>query len=144
MVTKEKCMDIWSLKRQGFSYVAIGRRVGLDRRTVKKYLEKKEFPKYNTVNRTSDLEPYHKLIEGWLSQEDYKATRIRDLVVMQGYQGGYETVKRFVSKVKKKRDRVAYIRFETIPGLQAQMDFGDFKVVQYPFLFDELKQKLQN
>ena len=129
MVTKEKCMDIWSLKRQGFSYVAIGRRVGLDRRTVKKYLEKKEFPKYNTVNRTSDLEPYHELIEGWLSEEDYKATRIRDLVVMQGYQGGYETVKRFVRKVKKKRDRIAYIRFETIPGLQAQMDFGDFKVV---------------
>jgi len=127
MVTKEDCMDIWSLKRQGFSDTAIGRRVGLDRRTVKKYLEKKEFPKYSTVNRTSSLEPYHKLIEGWLSQEDYKATRIRDLVVMQGYQGGYETVKRFVRRVKKKRDRIAYIRFETMPGLQAQMDFGDFK-----------------
>ncbi|MCK5613018.1 hypothetical protein KAR91_64695 [Candidatus Pacearchaeota archaeon] len=48
-------MDIWSLKRQGFSERAIGKRLGLDRRTVKKYLEKKEFSKYSTVNRTSDL-----------------------------------------------------------------------------------------
>ena len=129
MVEKEECMDIWSLKRQGFSDSAIGRRVGLDRRTVKKYLEKKEFPKYSTVNRASDLEPYHGLIEGWLSQEDYKSTRIHDLVKLQGYEGGYETVKRFVRTVKKKRDQIAYIRFETMPGLQAQMDFGDFKVV---------------
>jgi transposase len=55
MVGKEECMDIWSLKRQGFSDSAISRRVGLDRRTVKKYLEKRDFPRYSTVNRGSKL-----------------------------------------------------------------------------------------
>lgn len=129
MVGKEECMDIWSLKRQGLSERAIARRVGLDRRTVKKYLDKKEFPRYSAVNRKSKLEPFHELIEDWLSQEDYQATRIYDLVQLQGYQGSYETVKRFVHKVKEKRDRIAYMRFETVPGLQAQVDFGDFKVI---------------
>jgi len=128
MVVKEECMDIWSLKRQGFSESAIARRVGLDRRTVKKYLESKEFPSYSIVNRKSNLEPYHKLIEDWLSQEAYQATRIHDLLLLQGYKGSYETVKRFVHKVKDKRGRLAYVRFETVPGLQAQVDFGDFKV----------------
>ncbi|MFQ5606272.1 MAG: IS21 family transposase [bacterium] len=121
-------MDIWSLKKQGYSDSAIGRKVGLDRRTVKKYLENKEFPRYSAVNRKSDLEQYHRLIEDWLSQENYQATRIHDLVVLQGYEGSYDTVKRFVRQVKERRDRVAYVRFETVPGLQAQVDFGDFKV----------------
>jgi transposase len=129
MVEKEECMDIWSLKRQGFSDSAIARRVGLDRRTVKKYLENKKFPSYSAVSRGSDLEPYHKLIFDWLSQENYQATRIYDLVLLQGYEGSYETVKRFVHKAKDKHGRLAYVRFETIPGLQAQVDFGDFKVI---------------
>jgi transposase len=131
VISMEERMDIWSLKRQGFSERAIGRRLGLHRNTVKKYLEAGEIPKYSTVNRTSKLEPYHGLIKGWLSQEDYQATRINDLVQLQGYTGSYETVKRFVHTVKEKRDRLAYIRFETMPGLQAQVDFGDFKVVDF-------------
>jgi transposase len=31
--------------------------------------------------------------------------------------------------LKAKRDHVAYVRFETLPGVQAQVDFGDFKVL---------------
>jgi transposase len=30
--------------------------------------------------------------------------------------------------IKEQRDRIAYIRFETMPGQQAQVDFGDFQV----------------
>lgn len=40
------------------------------------------------------------------------------------------TVKRYVREVKEDRGRVAYVRFETVPGLQAQVDFSDFKVVE--------------
>jgi transposase len=61
--------------------------------------------------------------------ENYKATRIYELVNLQGYKGSYETVKRYVGQVKQERDRVAYLRFETHPGLQAQVDLADFKVV---------------
>ena len=34
MIRKGEAMDIWSLHRQGISFREIGRRVGLDRRTV--------------------------------------------------------------------------------------------------------------
>ncbi len=38
-------------------------------------------------------------------------------------------VKRYVRQVKESRDRIAYLRFETMPGQQAQVDFGDFQVL---------------
>ena len=96
MVREEECMDIWSLRRQGYSKRAIARKLGIHRKTVARYLEAGEFPRYNAVNRPSALEPYHGMIRDWLSVEDYQATRIYELVLGQGYGGSYETVKRFV------------------------------------------------
>ena len=45
-----------------------------------------------------------------------------------GYTGSYETVKRRVRQLKAQRQKVAYLRFETEPGFQAQVDFGEFQV----------------
>jgi transposase len=33
-----------------------------------------------------------------------------------GYTGGYDTVKHFVRPIKRQQARIAYIRFETMPG----------------------------
>ena len=71
MVGKEECMDIWSLKREGFSNRAIARQLGLDRRTGARYIRNGEFPQYQVVNRRSGLTPYHEMIKDWLGQEDY-------------------------------------------------------------------------
>jgi transposase len=129
MVGKEECMDIWALKRQGYSDRAIARKLGIHRKTVKKYLEAVEFPAYRAAKRKSGLEPYYGLIDDWLSTEDYQATRVHEMAVRQGYQGSYDVVKRYVCQVKERRDRLAYVRFETMPGEQAQVDFADFQVV---------------
>lgn len=130
MVGKEECMEIWALKRQGYSNRAIARKLGIHRKTVKKYLDSREFPAYREeVQRQSNLAPYYGIIEDWLSREDYQATRVHEMLVQQGYQGSYETVKRRVRQVKEKRDRIAYVRFETTPGQQAQVDFADYQIV---------------
>lgn len=129
MVGKEECMEIWALKRQGYSNRAIARKLGIHRKTVKKYLQTQQFPAYRAVKRASGLAPYYRMIEDWLSSEDYQATRVHELVVQQGYCGGYETVKRYVREIKEKRDRIAYLRFETMPGQQAQVDFADFQAI---------------
>jgi len=47
-----------------------------------------------------------------------------------GYTGGYDTVKTFVRSIKSRLQRQAFIRFETIPGLQGQVDWADFQVIQ--------------
>lgn len=129
MIKKEHLMDIRSLAKQGYSYRQIARMTGLHRLTVKKYLTEGTQPVYKKVERNSLLAPYYDLIQGWLSQQDYQATRIHELLVAQGYVGSYDTVRRYVGTIKEQRDRVAYIRFETMPGQQAQVDFGDFQIV---------------
>ena len=129
MIRKEECMDIVRLWRQGYSQRQIARKLGIHRKTVAKYLRSQELPVYHTVSRAAILKPYEGMIADWLRQEDYHATRIHELVTAQGYHGSYETVKNYVRSIKVERDRQAYIRFETMPGQQAQVDFAEFCAV---------------
>jgi len=101
---------------------------GLHRETVKKYLKQGVLPTYKAIHRQSKMEPYKDLIECWLSQQNYQASRIYSLLLAQGFQGAERTVRRYIEKLKEKRDYVAYVRFETLPGQQAQVDFGDFVI----------------
>ena len=130
MIKGAQLMDIRSLAKQGYSVRAISRMTGMHRRTVKKYLNEQNIPVYRQTERGGILKPYQDLIRDWLSQQDYQATRIHELLQGQGYTGSYNTVKRYVSGIKEQRDRVAYVRFETLPGQQAQVDFGDFQITE--------------
>ncbi len=47
-----------------------------------------------------------------------------------GFGGSYGIVKRKVRELKGEYQKVAYMRFETEPGYQAQVDFGEFQVVR--------------
>lgn len=79
--------------------------------------------------RTGIPDPYHDTIRTWLEEDGYyTATWIYDRLVNQGYSGSYETVKRKVGKLKNHQQKTACMRFETDPGHQTQVDFGDFQV----------------
>ncbi len=119
MIMMEVLMDIRSLAKQGYSMRAIARMTGQHRETIKKYLEEGTLPIYKAVNREGKIEAYKGLIDGWLSQQDYQATRIYELLLIQGFQGSYHTARRYIKTLKEKRDHVAYVRFETLPGQQA-------------------------
>jgi transposase len=69
------------------------------------------------------------MICDWLEKDSYKATWIFDKIKSLGYAGGYDTVRYFVKKIKKQKAQTAYIRFETEPGRQGQMDWADFKII---------------
>ena len=130
MISTEVFMDILALHRQGHSMRWIARTLGIDHRTVKKYITQKKQPQYNKQKRReSILAPFHQLIRDWLEENDYRATWIYEKIKDLGYTGGYDTVRYFVRDVKKQKAQLAYIRFETEPGRQAQMDWADFKVL---------------
>jgi len=129
MISTEVFMDIFSLRNQGLSIRAIAKKLGIHRETVTKHLESKAFPSYRkTYQRVSVLDSYHQDIHDFLKEDDYKATWIFQRLQNKGFSGSYETVKRYVGTIKAQKTRLAYIRFETEPGLQAQVDFGDFKI----------------
>ena len=129
MITEEEFMDIMAMHRSGLSDRQISRKLGIHRTTVKKHIETMEFPHYHKCKRgVSILESYSQIINDYLDQDDYRATWIFDRIKGIGYSGGYDTVKRYVSDIKEQKTRLAYIRFETEPGLQAQFDWGDFQI----------------
>lgn len=131
MICTEVFMDILALHRQGHSMRWIAKKLGIHRNTVKKYITQKKQPQYNRQKRrVSILEPYHQMIRDWLDQDDYRATWIFDKIKSLGYAGKYDTVRYFVQPLKKQKAKTAYIRFETEPGRQAQMDWADFKVLE--------------
>jgi transposase len=56
------------------------------------------------------------------------ATRLFDEVHAAGYTGGYTQVKEYVRAVRPGAPADPVVRFETPPGLQAQVDFAEFRL----------------
>ena len=126
-------MDIVALKRQGLSERQIAKRLGICRPTVRKYLDEPEACERvrRSVARESKLAPYEGNIKAWLSEDpEYKATWVYDHIRPLGFTGSYDIVKRKVKELKEESQRIAYMRFESEPGCQAQVDFGEFQVVR--------------
>jgi len=65
-----------------------------------------------------DTEIKEKLKAGQNARSIYQ-----DLYVQENYRGSYDSVKRYVRKLNK-RDPKLYARIETLPGVEAQVDFG--------------------
>lgn len=130
MLTLEELLDIHTFKRLGYSHRKIARELGIHRNTVKKYLENPaSMLQHIKYHRPSKLEPFYGNIKAWLESDPYyTATWIYDHLVPLGFAGSYEIVKRKVREFKEEYQRLAYIRFETEPGYQAQVDFGEFQL----------------
>ncbi len=129
-------MDINALRRQGYTYAQIGRMVGRDWRTVKRYLEEGAQPVYRRRKYApSMLDPFKGVVDGWLQKEpNLRATRIhQDLVRDYGFAGGYQIVQRYVRDQRAaKAPGIAEERFETAPGYQAQVDWSHEEPILTP------------
>lgn len=133
MISREITLEINYFNNQGLSYRALSRKTGLDRRTVKRYAENPDLIGKSRISapRSSKLDPFLPSIKNWLEEDEYyTATWIYDRLVKMGFDGGRTIVKDAVHEIKSENRRLAYARFETDPGRQAQVDFGDFKVVE--------------
>ena len=116
-------MDIRSDRQKGLSYAEISRKYHIDPRTAKKYAHSETRPVYKlTGPKSSKLDPYKERILHWLEEAPYSAIRIFEKIKEQGFTGEYTTVKTFVRGKKEQLEEKATVRFETMPGLQAQVD----------------------
>ena len=132
MVRLEEVVVILDLHRQGLSISEIARQSGLDRKTVRRYLERGlEPPTYGPRKpRPRLLDPF----AGYL-RERVKAypgltgARLLRELRERGYRGGYTAVTDFLRDVRPVPDPHFEVRFETPPGEQAQVDLAQFHVV---------------
>lgn len=123
---------ILDLHRQKLTVSAIARQVGIDRKTVRKYVERGlEPPAYGPRKpRPRRLQPFEAYLrERVAAYPALTATRLFREICERGYDGGYTAVSDFVRDVRPAPNPPFEVRFETPPGEQAQVDFAQFQVV---------------
>ncbi|MCL4469376.1 MAG: IS21 family transposase [Deltaproteobacteria bacterium] len=130
MIKREEAVDIVAYKRQGLSNREIARKLGIHRKTVSKYLANGgEVKPYDTRNRACGVDRFRESIKHWIEEEGYNGVRMHRLLGELGYTGGVRTVQRYAKGIRGGLIRKAYRPFETEAGRQAQVDFGEFTVV---------------
>ena len=121
---------ILDLHRQGVSVSDIARRVGLDRKTVRKYIARGLEPPVGKARRPRALlidgvAPY--LRERLAAYPELSGRRLWREVRDLGFKGGYTSVTGFLHDIRPAGVPAFERRFETPPGRQAQVDFAQFR-----------------
>jgi len=126
MLKMEEFLVIRDLYNQGLNKSQIARRTGYDRKTVRKYTSAKYVPRAQTRrSKASKLDSYREYIQNRLSEYPLSAARIHREIQEQGFTGGYTIVKEYVRKIRPTGGTPAVLRYETNPGVQAQVDWGE-------------------
>ncbi len=105
----------------------IAAQLGVHHDTVQRVVESERFLRTGTLVRPSALDPYKAFIRTTLEQYPrLRATRLWAMVRERGYPGSVIQVQRYVRTVRPAARSEAYLRLETMPGEQAQVDWGFF------------------
>lgn len=130
MMLREMSMQILYLAREGVPKDRIARQLGVSRQTVYNHLNREgAFPKPRSV-RSSKLDAFKGYIQARLEQFDLPATVLLRELTPQGYTGGLTILREFVHPIKETFTRRVTERFETLPGHQAQIDWGECGSIQ--------------
>lgn len=104
----------------------IAAELNVHRVTVEHAIEPRNF--VNLAHRPSAtiLDPYKDFVQLTLDQHPrLRATRLLEMIRQRGYQGSIWVVRRYVRRVRPSRHE-AFFRLSTLPGEQAQVDWGSF------------------
>ena len=138
MIGRETRVLLRHYLEQGMSKAAIARQVGINPRTVYRWIAAGQLDRelddgavrYGPrPSRPSKLDPYRGIIDTRLAEyPELSAVRLFNEVQAAGYPGGYGQVKRYVREVRPRPPEEPVQRFETPPGHQAQVDFAEFRL----------------
>jgi len=123
--------EIKELKQLGMSIQAIGAFTGYDRKTVRKYLRAGACLDYGPrAPRPSKLDPFKPYLEQRRQVGVWNATVLLRELRQRGYAGGYTILKDYLQPQREAALQIAVRRFETGPGVQAQLDWGHLGYVE--------------
>jgi transposase len=109
----------------------IATQLGVHHDTVRRAVESERFIRPGRQVRPSALDPYKAFITATLEQYPrLRATRLWAMVRERGYPGSAIQVSRYVRTVRPAARAEAYLRLDTLPGEQAQVDWGNFGQVR--------------
>ena len=127
MVESEAVGQLFALRRLGWGTSRIADELGIARNTVKAWLRKGPERRYEGPRRIAALEPHL----AWLRERWQAGVRNGDVfrqeLLGRGIQVSLRTVERALAPLHRewKVAEKATLRFETPPGKQMQIDFGE-------------------
>jgi transposase len=133
MLDKRTIFEIHRLNNRGLKQRQIARQLRLGRDTVKKYLEDPDKSFCSKAPGGSKLDPFKDSIAKYLDEDpQLKATVILQHLEQQGFDGEITILRNYLRKVRgKTKYRQPFIRFESKPGEQMQIDWGHFGSLSY-------------
>jgi len=139
MISKRTIFEIHRLNDLGWKERKIARELRRSRKTVKKYLKNPE-QVHQTFTKASKLDPYRELIDQLLEQDPtVKAPVVLQRLQQHGFDGKITIVRDHLQKIRgRSKHREPFIRFESPPGKQVQIDWGHFGSL----IYGQTKRKL--
>ena len=133
MINRRTVFEIHRLKEMQFSKRQIAQTLNLDRGTVGKYLKHPETTYKSKRGRPSKLDPYRGLIREMLEQyPKVKAPVVLRQIQDRGFDGEITIVRDYLKHLRRNNySKEAFIRFESRPGQQMQIDWGHFGSLAY-------------
>ena len=132
MVGEDVAEQIKALKKLGYGVKRIAREVGVGRNTVRGYLAGKVGQEQKRpAARALSEEQVGEARELYRTTGQGNAAVVRDLLRERGVEVPLRTLQRYVEPVRQERRaaEAATVRYETPPGQQVQVDFGQQRVM---------------
>ena len=122
----EMVEEVLSRLGRGEPVQRVAQAYGVDRKTIRAWRARGRYQPRQPRPRRSRLDPHATWLTDRAPEVDYNAAVLyRELVTHGGYTGSSQQVLRFVRPLRLAAQPArASVRFETPPGLRAQVDFG--------------------
>lgn len=124
MLRLEDCLQVRDLHQQGLSVSQIARTLEMDRKTVRKYLHDTPHPYRRQQPRPRKIDPYRAYLRERWEQGVHNGYKLFREIRQRGYAGGTTQVGALVTSWRQEEQERAFVRFETTPGEQSQIDWA--------------------
>lgn len=129
VIKQNQWCAVRTLFEQGLNKSNIARQLGLDLKTVRKWIAKPFQPQQR--ERARSLDPYAAFLQARAPEVGFNGAVLLREVRLLGYEGSYPVLLRYIRPWRQAAQASVEptIRFETDPGQQAQVDWGSTNVV---------------
>ena len=131
MLRADLVREMVARRERGESTRQIARELAVDRKTVRRWLRIGGWQPRQAGERPRAIDPYVEFIEQRGPEVGWNGVVLHRELVALGFGGSYQQVQRLLRprRARRRGQEAATVRFETEPGEQAQVDYGQLQVL---------------